>query len=131
VNALRPTAWRAFGRPVRPGAFVLTLVTAILGASLLAGVTTLSRLLDGPSGLVIAAAAWFTVGLLTGGWWASNRRALHAGLLFAAWTWACLGTIVIADTDWWSLLGWMSVCWALLAALLWLQDRRRTHAVAE
>lgn len=112
--------WTMLGRPVRPGTLVLSIITASLGINAILGTTSLNGTFETVAGVI----ALISAGALWAGWWAKSLTAMLAGLMLATWTWATVAwaasqtpgitvqTVVSAS------------CWCLLAAGLWLRDRR-------
>ena len=116
--------WMLWGRQVRPGSLALSLVTLALGVNTLLG----TSVLVGDWEVVVGGIACLASGALWVGWWAKSLAAALAGYLCAAWAWATVAAAA-ATTPGVRVFG-MSVvsaaCWCLLAAGLWLRDRRET-----
>lgn len=117
--------WRWLGRAVMPGSLILSVVTAVLGLNAVLGRTSH---LDGAWEDIAGMIALLTAGALWAGWWGRSLLAMLAGLIGAVWTWSFTAVTVVAATgDPFSLSAWISGCWAMLAGLLWLRDRRETR----
>ncbi len=111
--------WIVRDRQVRPGSFVLSVLTGFIGVAGLFGVTRLS----GTGELFSSAVALLTAGAMWVGWWGQSLRAMLAGLLGAVWTWTVIaliafyqGASVVTVT--------IAIGWAMLAAMLYLRDKR-------
>ncbi|MEZ5119648.1 MAG: hypothetical protein R2686_07070 [Candidatus Nanopelagicales bacterium] len=114
--------WLVWGRQVRPGAFWLSIVTALLGINAVLGRLTH---VQGVWSDVAGVAALLSAGALWAGFWGQSSRAMSGGLLGACWSWAFLAFSVIQATgEFGSVSCCVAACWSGLAATLWLRDRR-------
>jgi hypothetical protein len=113
------SVWLLWGRQVRPGSLALSVVTGALGVAGLLGATRLAGLGE----TLAACIALLTVAALWVGWWAQGLRAMLVGLMGAVWTWSVVAYVAFEQGA--SVMTVIiSACWALLAALLFLRDRR-------
>ena len=115
------TLWLVWGRQVRPGSLALSAATALIAATALLGDTRL----DGPFEYVVGVIAALATIALWVGWWRQCLRCGLAGMTGAAWAWATVAITGMQQQT--SVTTWGTAwCWCLLAAGLWLRDRRET-----
>lgn len=115
--------WLVFDRQVRPGALWLMVFTTYASAAGILGRSLQPAPWPDLTGIVGLLAA----GALAAGWWARSTAAMSAGLLTCCWLWATIAAAVVSATGTiWSVSAWSAGCWAGLAGLLWLRDRRET-----
>ena len=112
--------WRLFDRLVRPYAFAVSLATAVVMWSTVAGLAV-GELLDATPGHIIAAAAAVSVALLWGGWWGRSEKLMRAGLLWTTGVWAAVGTILALDIGSQPSM-WLAWCWALASGGAWILE---------
>ena len=115
------SVWTFRGRQVRPGSLALTVATAGLGVNAVLHRTQLDGLWETVAGIVGLVAA----GALVAGWWAQSVRTAALGYQCAAWVWAFVAAVAAqqaADPLMPTVIN--AGAFALLAAGLWLRDRR-------
>lgn len=115
------------GREFRPFAFIISLSTARVTASLLTATVTGSTL-KGPLGAAFGLVALVSVGFLWAGWWGRKDRWMTEGLLLSACVWSGVAGILVHDQGWNSTSAFLAACWAIAAGERWLLAVRRDRA---
>ncbi len=118
------TLWIVWGRQVRPGSLALAFTTGMLGINALTGATVLAGWWETVAGAVAVA----TTAILTVGWWRQCIRCATAGYASGVWTWTVVAATALTTPGVrpWGMSVMSAVGWVLLAAGLWLRDRRET-----
>ena len=120
--------WRLFGRLLRPYAFAVSLATAVVVWSTVAGLAV-GELLDATPGHIIAAAAAVSVALLWLGWWARSDQLMRWGLFWTTGVWSAVAGILALDIGALAPSTLLAACWAVASGGAWLleaTDSRRT-----
>ena len=76
----------------------------------------IGQLLDEWPGQLVGAAGFAAVILLWAGWWAQRDDWMGHGLLVTVGVWASVWAIVLLDTEWSNVSGWLAFAWALASA---------------
>lgn len=114
--------WRVRGRVLRPYAFAVSIATAVVTYSILAGVA-LGRTLDGTvPGVIVGLAGAGASVLLWVGWWAKSDRWMRWGLFWTTGVWASVWTILSFDVGWWNVSTMLAGCWAMASGGAWLLE---------
>lgn len=117
----------ALGREFRPFAFIVSLATARVTASLLTATVTGSTL-KGPLGVVFGLVALLSVILLWAGWWGRKDRWMTEGLLISCAVWFGVAGALVKDQGWNSTSAFLAACWAIAAGERYLLSVRRDRA---
>lgn len=112
----------AFGRPIHPVGFGVSLYTAILAFAILTD-SAIGQLLDGPVGACVGVVCAAATVALWAGWWARRRDWLTTGLSWATAGIVATATTVIIDVGWGSVSAWLSAPVAIIACGSWLLER--------
>lgn len=117
----RTLPWRVLGRAVKPYALAVSFSTAIISWAVLAG-AAIGQLLDAWPGQLVGVAGWAAVALLWAGWWGQRDSWMQHGLLLTVGVWASVWAIVLLDTTWNNVSGWLAFAWSLASAGAWLLE---------
>ena len=117
----RTLPWRIAQRAVKPYAFFVSFATAIVSWSILVGVA-IGQLLNQFPGQLIGVGGFAAVFLLWAGWWLQRDDLLTHGLLLTVGVWSGVWAVIIADTEWLNISGWLAWCWAGASAGAWLLE---------
>lgn len=117
----RTLPWRVLGRVVKPYALAVSFATFVVSWAILAGVA-IGQLLDVWPGQLVGAGGFAAVLLLWAGWWAQRDDWMAAGLLVTVGVWSSLWAIVLLDTTWSNVSGWLAFAWALASGGAWLLE---------
>lgn len=117
----RTLPWRVFNRAVKPYAFAVSFATFIVSWAILAGVAV-GQLLDTFPGQLVGVTALAAVILLWAGWWGQRSTWMTHGLLVTVGVWSSVWAIVMLDTGWSNVSGWLGSAWALASAGAWLLE---------
>lgn len=117
----RTLPWRIANRVVKPYAFAVSFSTAIVSWSIIAGVAV-GQLLNEFPGQLIGVAGMFAVGYLWAGWWAQREDWMTHGLLITVGVWTGVWAVIIADTEWNNVFGWLALAWSIASAGAWLLE---------
>ena len=117
----RTLPWRIFRRTVRPYAFAVSFATFVVSWAILAGVAV-GQLLDTFHGQSVGAAGFAAVLLLWAGWWGQRDDWMAHGLLLTVGVWSSVWAIVLLDTEWSNVSGWLAFAWALASGGAWLLE---------
>ena len=114
--------WSLWGRKVRPYALAVSLSTAVIAWACLAGIAV-GKLLDGPTGVIVGAAAVAAVAAMWWGWLARSEMWMHRGLLWSAGVWAAVTTILATDVGIVNVNTLLSAAWVIASGGAWLLER--------
>lgn len=118
---------RIWGREFRPFAFIISLATARVTASLLTATVTGSTL-KGPLGVAFGLIALLSVILLWAGWWGERDKWMTEGLLISTCVWFGVAGVLVKDQGWNSSSAFLAACWAIAAGERYLLAVRRDRA---
>lgn len=114
--------WSLWGRKVRPYALAVSLSTAVIAWACLAGIAV-GKLLDGPTGVIVGAAAVITVAALWWGWLARSEMWMHRGLIWSAGVWSAIATILTIDVGFVNVNTLLAAAWVIASGGAWLLER--------
>jgi ABC-type Mn2+/Zn2+ transport system permease subunit len=114
----RALPWRVLGRIVKPYALAVSFATFVVSWAVLAGVA-IGQLLDTWPGQLVGAAGFGAVILLWAGWWAQRDEWMAHGLLVTVGVWSAVWAIVLLDTEWSNVSGWLAFGWVLASSGAW------------
>jgi hypothetical protein len=117
-----PWLWR--GRHVRPYAFAVSLVMAVLTYYILWVGDDAGTVFDGRSGASVVAglAAGCSFGLLWFGFWWQSGSAMKAGLLVSASVMMARSWLIAQSAGWLEQSVWFSLCWVLASSGAYLLE---------
>ena len=117
----RTLPWRILRRTVKPYAFAVSFSTFVVSWAILAGVA-IGQLLNEFPGQLIGVGGFAAVMLLWIGWWGQRDDLMTHGLLLTVGVWTGVWAIVILDTQWSNVSGWLALAWAIASGGAWLLE---------
>ena len=114
--------WHLWGRKVHPYALAVSIATAVIAYACLVGIAV-GKLLDGPTGVIVGAAAVATVAALWWGWLAKSEAWMHRGLIWSAGVWAAIATILAIDVGPINVNTLLAAAWVIASGGAWLLER--------
>lgn len=109
---------RILHRAIKPYALAVSFATFIVSWSILAG-AAIGQLLDTFPGQLVGVAGFAAVMLLWVGWWCQREDLMTHGLLITVGVWSSVWAIVLLDTEWNNVSGWISFAWVLASGGAW------------
>ena len=124
----RTLPWRIAHRAVKPYALAVSFSTAVVSWAILSG-QAIGQLLDTFPGQTVGVVGFAAVMLLWAGWWAQRDDWMGHGLLLTVGVWAAVWAIIMLDTEWSNISGWLAFAWVIASGGAWTlevtdQERR-------
>lgn len=117
----RTLPWRIAQRTVKPYALAVSFSTFIVSYSIVAGVAV-GQLLNTFPGQLIGLAGFAAVMLLWAGWWGQRNDLMAHGLLITVGVWSAVWAVILYDTTWNNVSGWLAFGWSLASGGAWLLE---------
>ena len=117
----RTLPWRILRRTVKPYALAVSLSTFIVSYAIITG-HAIGHLLNEFPGQLVGVAGFAAVMLLWVGWWCQRDDWMAHGLLVTVGVWSAVWVIVLLDTSWNNVSGWLGFAWALASGGAWLLE---------
>lgn len=117
----RTLPWRIFRRTVKPYALAVSISTFVVSYAILAG-AAIGHLLKEFPGQLIGVAGFAAVMLLWVGWWGQRDDWMTHGLLVTVGVWAGVWAVILYDTEWNNVSGWLAFAWSVASGGAWMLE---------
>ena len=117
----RTLPWRILRRTVKPYALAVSLSTFVVSYAIITG-QAIGQLLNEFPGQLVGVAGFAAVMLLWVGWWCQRDDWMAHGLFITVGVWTGVWAVVIYDTEWNNVSGWLAFAWSVASGGAWLLE---------